>query len=283
MSGNLAISGTIEGADSSAVLNKILLSGDFSLYEELPAALHNCFYRGKNLTTYFNSGEMSTNIANGTFKDIYPGDYIIKSVTINGTTYTDVKWIVMDLDYHLHAGDSKTTTHHLVLMPETILGARQMNTTNTTEGGYLGSDMWTTHIPLAVTGIETAFGTSHVLSHREFLTNAMDVNQRSKAYYGWSGAASNWTWTTVKVNLCNENMVYGAPIMSSSAYDTGECIKQLAAFSHNHGLRCSKRQWWWLRAVSHSTAFAGVHYYGYADYYDASYSGGPFRPYFLLR
>ena len=249
----------------------------------MPAALHNCFYRGKNLTTYFNSGEMSTNIANGTFKDIYPGDYIIKSVTINGTTYTDVKWIVMDLDYHLHAGDSETTTHHLVLMPETILGTRQMNTTNTTEGGYLGSDMWTTHIPLAVTGIETAFGTSHVLSHRELLTNAMDVNQRSKAYYGWSGAAPNWTWATVKVNLCNENMVYGVPIMSSSAYDTGECTKQLAAFSHNHGLRCSKRQWWWLRAVSSSHAFAGVAGYGHSISAEVSYSAGGFRPYFLLR
>ena len=151
------------------------------MYEDTPAALHNSFYRGKNLTSYFNSGEMSTAIANGTFNDIYPGDYIIKSVTINGTTYSDVKWIVMDLDYHLHAGDSETTTHHLVLMPETVFGTRQMNATKTTEGGYLGSAMWTDHIPLAVTGIETAFGATHVLSHKELLTNAMDVNQKSKA------------------------------------------------------------------------------------------------------
>ena len=228
---------------------------------------------------------MSTNIANGTFEDIYPGDYIIKSVTINGTTYTDVKWIIMDLDYHLHAGDTETTAHHLVLMPETILGTRQMNSTNTTVGGYLGSDMWKTHIPLAVTGIKNAFGSTHVLNHRELLTNTMTTDWRSSAAQGWTGAAEGWVWTNVEVNLCNENMVYGAPIMSSSAYDTGECTKQLAAFVHNHGLRCSKRQWWWLRAVSASTVFAGVGHTGdaFADRTGASDSGGGFRPYFLLR
>ena len=247
------------------------------------AALHNGLYRGKDLTAYFESGEMSAAIAAGNFTNIYPGDYIIKSVTIDGTAYENVKWIVMDLDYHLHAGDTETTAHHVVLMPETTLGTQAMNATDITTGGYIGSVMWTTHIPKVVAGIEAAFGDTHVLSHRELLTNTVDTSIKSAAHNGWTGAASNWAWTDVKVNLANELMVYGSRHASSSFYDGGECTKQLAAFNLNHGLRCSKRQWWWLRAVSYSAGFANVHTNGAANYYGASNAGGGVRPYFLLR
>ena len=247
------------------------------------AALHNGLYRGKDLTAYFESGEMSAAIAAGNFTNIYPGDYIIKSVTIDGTAYENVKWIVMDLDYHLHAGDTETTAHHVVLMPETTLGTQAMNATDITTGGYIGSVMWTTHIPKVVAGIEAAFGDTHVLSHRELLTNTVDTSIKSAAHNGWTGAASNWAWTDVKVNLANELMVYGSRHASSSFYDGGECTKQLAAFNLNHGLRCSKRQWWWLRAVSYSALFANVYSNGGANIYGASNAGGGVRPYFLLR
>lgn len=247
------------------------------------AAAHNGIYRGKDLTTYFNGGEMSAAIANGSFRDIYPGDYIIKSVTIDGTTYSNVKWVVMDLDYHRRAGGTETTAHHVVLMPETTLGTQAMNATNITTGGYVGSVMWTTHIPKVVTGIEAAFGDTHVLTHRELLSNTVDTSIKSCGYNGWTGAASNWAWTDVKVNLANEPMVYGIRDASSSFFDVGECTKQLAAFNLNHGLRCSKRQWWWLRAVAYSTAFAYVSNDGAAYGTSASNAGGGVRPYFLLR
>ena len=247
------------------------------------AALHNGLYRGKDLTAYFESGEMSAAIAAGNFTNIYPGDYIIKSVTIDGTTYSNVKWIVMDLDYHLHAGDTETTAHHVVLMPETTLGTHRMNETNITTGGFLGSEMWTVHIPKVAAGIKAAFGADHVLAHRELLSNAVDTDVKSCGYNGWTGAASNWTWADVEVNLCNEPMVYGIRDVSSSFFDVGECTKQLAAFNLNHGLRCSKRQWWWLRAVADSTGFAYVDGYGDAYHYSAGDAGGGVRPYFLLR
>ena len=55
------------------------------------AAAHNSIYRGKNLGTQF-TAEMSANIKNGTFKDMYCGDYLV----INGTAYR-----FMDFDYLL--------------------------------------------------------------------------------------------------------------------------------------------------------------------------------------
>lgn len=246
------------------------------------AAAHNGIYRGEDLTTYFNSGEMSAAIADGSFRNIYPGDYITKSITIDGATYSNVKFIIMDLDYHLHCGDTETTAHHVAIMPEEQLGTAQMNSSHTTTGGYVGSAMWTTHIPKVVAGFEAAFGAAHILEHRELLSNAMDDNVKSNAYDGWSGAASNWAWVNVKANLANENMVYGAPVLSSSLYDTGECNSQLAAFRLNHGLICSDRYWWWLRSVAYSSNFCLVDGYGVAGYGDAAYSYGV-RPIALLR
>jgi hypothetical protein len=245
------------------------------------AAAHNAIYRGKDLTAYFNSGEMSAAIADGSFRNIYPGDYITKSITIDGTTYSNVKFIIMDLDYHLHCGDTETTAHHVAIMPEEQLGTAQMNTEHTSTGGYLGSKMWTEHMPKVTAGFEAAFGAAHILEHRELLSNAMDANAKSNAYDGWSGAASGWAWASVKANLANEDMVYGAPILSSSFFDTGECNSQLAAFRLNHGLICSKQYWWWLRSVAYASAFCVVGGDGAATRGDAASSCGV-RPIALL-
>jgi hypothetical protein len=247
------------------------------------AGAHNALYRGKDLTAYFNSGGMSAAIADGTFADIYPGDYIIKSITVNGTTY-NVKWIVMDLDYHLHRGDQETTAHHVVLMPEANIGTVKWNgaETNTTEGGFLGSTMWTVTLPLYAAGIEAAFGAAHVLKHRELLTNSMSAAIESNAGAGWMGAANNWAWTDVKVNIANEPMMYGGRAFSSSSFDIGECNTQLAACRHDKSKSFQRAYLNWLRAVAHSADACCANIYG-----DASRTGvlrvGGVRPYFLLK
>lgn len=245
------------------------------------AASHNALYRGKDLTSYFNSGAMSTAIANGTFDDIYPGDYIIKTVTVNGTTYSNIKWIVGDLDYHLHRGDTETTTHHVVLFPETHLGNARMNASNTTSGGYQGSEMWTTTIPLYATGIINAFGSSHVLVHRERLTKAIDAN----AYAGGGGMGNGATvyadgeWINVTANIFNEAMMFGHAPFASSGRDTYDCNKQIAAF--RYGQNFTRANWCWLRDVASSMYFALADNLGEADSSYASNTGGV-RPYFLL-
>lgn len=245
------------------------------------AASHNALYRGKDLTSYFNSGAMSTAIANGTFDDIYPGDYIIKTLTVDGTTYNNMKWIVGDLDYHLHRGDTETTTHHVVLYPETNLGTARMNASDTTSGGYQGSEMWITTIPKYATGIINAFGSGHVLTHRERLTKAIDAN----AYSGGGGMGNgatvyvNGEWVDVKVNLFNEAMMYGNAPFASSGRDTYDCNKQLASF--RYGQNFTRAYWCWLRDVASAYCFAHASGGGDADCNFASYVGGV-RPYFLL-
>lgn len=250
------------------------------------AGAHNAVYRGKDLTAYFDSGEMSKAIAAGTFKDIYPGDYITKSITINGTTYSDVKWMVGDLDYFLGHGDTSILTqHHVLMFPDTCLGNSYMNPTNTTEGAYMGSYMYTTMIPLVNAGIQAAFGASHVVSHREAMSKLINATMACASGNGWTGSTYWWSgeWADVLSNLFTENMVYGANIFSSSPQDVCNGCRQVAAFRHDSSLYIggTKRESWWLRAVARSDAFALVYGHGYAYCNRASYVRGV-RPYFLL-
>lgn len=268
-------------AVKSSVISEDIKSELLKVVLPSTSAAHNSIYRGKDLTEYWDSGEMSTAIEAGTFDDIFPGDYIIKSVTINGTAYNNIKWTVGDLDYHLHRGDTETTTHHVVLYPETNLGIARMNASDTTSGGYQGSEMWTTTIPKYATGIINAFGSGHVLTHRERLTKQVDTNAYSAGGGLGNGATvyASGEWVDVKVNIFNEAMMYGHAPFASSGRDTYDCNKQIAAF--RYGQNFTRNYWCWLRDVASATGFASAYADGEADCSGASGTGGV-RPYFLL-
>ena len=242
---------------------------------------HNCIIRGKDLTTQLNDGTLSRNIQNGTFHDIFVGDYFTKSYSVNGTTH-NVKWIIVDIDYLYYTGDSTTTAHHVVVMPEGCVQVNvNMNDTNTTSGGFINSKMWKTTIPAHVTGIVSAFGDAHVLQHRELLSNATSNTATSAAGAGWTGSSTNCEWYDVRVNIPSEPMIYGGAVFGSSGYDVGNKNRQLAYFRCKPF--CMDRRWFWLQAVASSTDFCIANGEGSADCLaaSASYSGGGFRPYFL--
>lgn len=278
-----AVKASVISEDIKSELLKVILPST--------AAAHNLIYRGKDLTEYWNSGDMSKAIKAGTFDDIFPGDYIIKSVTIDGTAYNNIKWIVGDLDYFLHRGVTETVEHHLILFPENNIGTAQMNNTNTTANGYQGSNMWKNVIPKYTTGIVNAFGSDHVLEHDELLTNAMNANAASAAGAGWMGSGYwNWPgnygntdgsypWVKVKVNIFNQSMMFGNHPFASSGQEEGNCNKQLAAF--RYGQNFTRAYWCWLRDVASAGDFANAGNYGNASYYYASNVGGV-RPYFPL-
>ena len=46
------------------------------------AESHRRFYRGKDLTSAFDDGTFSASVADGSFRGIFPGDYIIRNVTV---------------------------------------------------------------------------------------------------------------------------------------------------------------------------------------------------------
>lgn len=264
------------------------------------AAAHNGIYRGKDLTSYFNSGGMSAAIANGTFDDIYIGDYIIKTINLPAINYTDkagnaksqeaqtftnAKFYIAGINSHLKAGDTATTANHVVLISANALQRNvSMNPTNDTTGGYIGSDMWRIHMPNWSAAIKAAFGESHVLKHREWLTNAVNPTASAGSANDWKGAANALVWTDVEVNIPTEQMVYGCNIFGCG-HDRDEWTDQLPFFALQQYVGGDDRSWFWLRQVASASYFASANGYGYANAAGASlaYASGGIRPVFLLR
>lgn len=235
---------------------------------------HNSLYRGKDITDLFYDGTLSQQIAAQTFDDIFIGDYII------GKT-SGRKYLVADINYRLHCGDTECTTPHILMIPEKIMGEAQMNSSNTTSGAYIGSAMYKTHLATYKTIIKNDFGTEHILTHRNHLQNAITSNYESGG-----------TWYDSDIELMNELMVYGSNIwhniQSGTAWPNNYEIdkSQLSLFQHRKDLivafnDAGERKAWWLRSVASSSNFCYVYSYGNAGNGIASNSNGV-RPAFLI-
>ena len=249
------------------------------------AEAHNAMWGGRDITAAFNNGTVSANIANGTFKDIFPGDYITKQVTISGTAYT-VNWVVADCDYWINKGDKNNgmETHHVVIVPQQPIFNANMNATNTTEGGYKGSRMYRETIPACATGIVNAFGSGHILTFRDLIVNNINASGISLGNSSWLGvsALGSGQWVDAQCNLIGEHMVYGHSVWSSGGENQMIQTRQFSAFRLSERLINYNRQWWWLRDVVSSANFARVYGDGRAGAYNASNVYGV-RPFALLR
>lgn len=229
------------------------------------AGAHNSIYRGKNLGTTVTEEQWEA-ISSGTFTDLYIGDYWV----IGG-----VNWRIAAFDYYLNCGDTSFTKHHAVIVPDTCLYSAQMNTTNVTTGAYKGSAMYTANLTQAKSTINSAFGSSHVLSHRIYLSNATS-----------NGRASAGEWTDSTVDLMCEHMVYGSgifsPVSDGSNVPNNYRVEkgQLPLFALEPSRICN-RDTWWLRDVITAAAFACVDNTGHAGCINASYSIGV-RPAFCI-
>ena len=231
------------------------------------AGAHNAIYRGKNLGASV-TAEQYAAINDGTFDDLYIGDYW----TIGGVNYR-----IAAFDYYYRSGDNiDLTTHHVTLVPDTALYSHVMNDTNTTEGGYIGSKMKTSGLDQAVTIINNAFGSAHILTRREMFTNAVS-----------NGKPSGGSWYDSTVDLMTEQNVYGsrffapAPDGTTIPYQYVVDKSQYPLFAFRPDL-ISNRTWYWLRDVVSAAYFAYVSPGGAANSGNASAAGGV-RPAFSIK
>lgn len=259
VSGNKLLVGTTEG-------NKAIAAEDalFAMLDSFaPVELRRVLFRGKNLGTALTTVQKAA-IKDGSFKGMFLGDYW----SIGGRI-----WRIVDMDYWYNCGDTAFTSHHLVIMPDEALYNAQMNTTNITTGGYVGSEMYKKNLANAKTIINAAFQGS-VLTHREHLCNAVA-----------NGKQSGGAWFDSSIELPSEIMMYGH-IHFGNASD-GNTIPniytpsktQLALFMVCPRFITDRSHVQWLRDVVSSAYFASVNGCGHADCGIASGSRGV-RPVF---
>ena len=232
---------------------------------------HRCYYRGASLGSgatfeQASTPEQRTAIQNGSFSDMFIGDYW----TIDSKIFR-----IADFNYWKYIGDTSFTQNHLVIVPDEIMGSGKMNSTNITTGAYVGSEMNTDEnstLNTARATIASLFG-SYLGTHKSYLANTVT-----------DGAESAGAFVESSVDLMSEIMVYGCNIRKktiSNTYLATSDKTQLALFRLNPSLIQHKRQYWWLRDVVSGTSFAVVHYRGNASDGGASYSAGV-RPAFPL-
>ena len=259
VSGNKLLIGTTEG-------NKAIAAEDalFAMLDGFaPVELRRVIFRGKNLGTALTAVQKAA-IKDGSFKGMFLGDYW----SIGGRI-----WRIVDMDYWYNCGDTAFTSHHLVIMPDEALYNAQMNATNVTTGGYVGSEMYKKNLANAKTIVNAAFQGS-VLTHREYLCNAVA-----------NGRPSGGAWFDSSIELPNEPMMYGHPHFSpTSDGSTVPSIHtisktQLALFMVCPRFIVNRSYNQWLRDVVSSASFAFVVLNGAADSYGASNSRGV-RPVF---
>lgn len=267
--------------------------------------------RCKDITSYFTDGTLWNRIS-GTgyphaYYDIQPGDYIdmgrtITCPNIQQDTYGTVgsRYVtVVSLGGLQGNGDSSAVTYnHLVMVPGQGLGGSQhfgrhrMNPTNTTEGGYVGSQMFTDILGAVVSAGSVATGAtinqqlyyvfgSHLKTTRELLSNAVGTSLYNR-FGSATGASSGGAWTSVQACLMSEVEVYGSVVWSSSAYDTGSACKQFELFAQSKAAINNRSAYYWLKDVASSSTFAAVYNYGYAYYRGASGADHFVRPRFII-
>lgn len=186
------------------------------------AGSHNCRYRGKYLGNTVTSMQYDS-IAIGSFENMYIGDYW----TINGVNYR-----IAAFDYYMNCGVTPTTEHHVTLVPDTPLYTHCMNSgSDTTSGGYLGSEMYKSGLNQAKTIINTAFGETHVLKYGNRLPTSSPESSSSDV--------------ESTVELMNQINVYGSIINGSN---TGSVFTydnvQYPLFALNHSMITNGAKWW---------------------------------------
>ena len=227
---------------------------------------HNNIFRGDDLFAKgYTIDDICAMIADGSFSDIYIGDYFTLSGSIpdvpcfveqtgdDGTkslvestqtvTY-NTKFRIAGLDTYLNTGDTAFTAHHAVIVPDKNIGTNRMNSTNTAVGGYVNSFMFASVLPVYNTHFDVKLN-NHLLTHREILSSSAT-----------NSTANNWEWHDIKINLMSEPEVYGSNLWGNK-YDAGVNYRQFPLFRIASKYICD-RNWCWLKAVAGGNEFVAM-------------------------
>ena len=227
---------------------------------------HNNIFRGDDLFAKgYTIDDICAMIADGSFSDIYIGDYFTlsgdianvpcfveqtgddgtKSLVESTQTVTyNTKFRIAGIDTYLNTGDTAFVQHHAVVVPDKNIGTNRMNSTNTAVGGYVNSFMFASVLPVYNTHFDVKLN-NHLLTHREILSSSAT-----------NSTANNWEWHDIKINLMSEPEVYGSNLWGNK-YDAGVNYRQFPLFRIASKYICD-RNWCWLKAVAGGNEFVAM-------------------------
>lgn len=201
------------------------------------AAAHNATYRGKKLGNALTS-EMLTGIRDGSFSDLYVGDYIETEDNI---------YRFMDFDYFLGCvsgvSGGKIEKHHAVLVPDRVMSSSAIdNYPEATQPKK--THIYVNKLPEITRTLKGIFGNDNVAMMDRIIPKTAN------------GEPAGWDWVNVGADLLTEEMVMGHGSWGEwTGFQTGVLKGQLAGFRYSHFLMCSNDDYW-LRNKRSSTNYA---------------------------
>ena len=231
------------------------------------AAFHNSIFMGRDITEKYTNGSLYTKISNGTFEDIFVGDYFTASYAGANKIFR-----IAGFNSLYNQGDSNVLTrNHAVIVPDEPLVNAVMNTSNASTNGYASMPVRSGAIATINTNLNTTFS-GHLITKRELLCNktSSDVSSGMTAT---SGSSSSWAWYDSKSDLMTEMELYGTSIFNTSGHDVASGYSQYPLFALAPEF-ISMGYDYWLRGVANSAKFTICRSDGRADMENASVSAG---------
>ena len=210
----------------------------------------------------FTLADMINAVASGNYNeyDILPGDYYVGA---SGYTYIFSGANPMKGTYQGYP----INANHAGLIVDTHETAKwNASASNTTAGGYVGSNLHSYLVNTALPKVKSDLGTSHLYAHKKLYSTSVGTTLYNR-YGSNTGASNNWAWSDNQyIAALSEVQVYGSVVWSSSGYDTGEADQQLEVFKYFKHTDIFGDEYPWLRDVVSSSFAAFADSYGSASY-----------------
>jgi hypothetical protein len=257
---SLIINGTER---DTLIIGKSIFKYAGELFDTKNTQLHNATYRGQNLGPF--NETFAGDIENGTFTNMWVGDYF----TINNHIYK-----IAGFNYKRNHEENLDLGNHLIMITD-MLSNQVMDSSDTTEGGFAGTELVKNYFPQIESQLQTDFG-NHLLTFKSYLSTSVDGN----------GAPNNGQWYSLKACMCNSAMWWGGPSKFSNnangvKFNFGDEDTQLPIMKLHTDEQKSGGQWVWLRDIYNSKGFDLAGNDGSANWNGASTSAG-IRAFFLI-
>lgn len=257
-----ALEGKAVQFDARITSNAMMFDDPVSLFKMANrgnAGMHNAMYRGASLGT--NVSPYMTGIRNGTFSNLYIGDY---------WTYGGVNWRVAAFNYFKGFGQSPVNQNHVVVIPDKGLYAGQIHGSTPFKGSYIDYEVNRNGLAQALRMAQSAFGSANVLRCWTRVSKNIDDNGRTTEY----------TWYNADIMLLDEGMVFGRGLMGAGPWGNGLNLGQLPLFFFNHSMITIGQQYW-LRDRAHANTAVYINGNGEISTAPLTY-GFQIRPYIVI-
>lgn len=262
------------------------------------AGFHNSIYRGANLKERWGitddkgiADEVCRRIANGSFEDIFVGDWWTATITTEfGTETVEIVLAGFDVymasicEYEPENDDyNPIARHHAVCVTKKPLTeSHRMHSEYTPTGGYRETEIHTTTLPKYATALNTVLN-GHIIEICDAFSYDLDPSLTSANAPDITGAMTSWSYDSsypTHLTLLTERELYGAPAYSSGSCEVGFETSQLPLFRLNPAAKITG-SWYWLKDVAGTDFFCLCDDNGNAYYTPVNNSGGV-RPRFLI-